>query len=471
MTYKDIEIMKCDSFYLIAENIVEEKEINFIYPAVKKYFDELLEEKEKYNLKDEDLTSFFKSYLERASDFYYDYLIDYDDFSNYDISKKIKIIYLFLKKELDKSLKKDINYKEEEIEEEEITSIESEDITKIDIINQPLEIESLYRMYKRIPKELELYPDYQRNFVWKPRQKSKLIESILLKIPLPTFYFDTRNEDQWLVIDGLQRLTTVFLFMDNEFKLTNLEYLKDLNGANWKTLDRKYQRKIEKYSLLCNLIRPGTPSTVASNIFQRINTLGTKLEIQEIRNSMFIGKSTKLLGELSKSKEFVNIITEKKVKTYAKRREDYAIILRYLAFKITDYSNYTSNNMPNFLAKTMAMINNMDDLEITSYKNTFLECMKKGLILFEKDHFAKPSKRNDISNPISKTLFESIGYVLDKYTYEDIEKNNLKLRKKIYELYENKEFILKTSVATNNISNVEYRFEKFQELFKEIIGY
>jgi hypothetical protein len=326
-------------------------------------------------------------------------------------------------------------------------------------------------MYKMEPKELELYPDYQRNFVWKPRQKSKLIESILLKIPLPTFYFDTRNEDQWLVIDGLQRLTTAFNFMDNEFKLTNLEYLRDLNGKNWKTLDRKYQRKIEKYSLLCNLIRPGTPSTVASNIFQRINTLGTKLEIQEIRNSMFIGKSTKLLGELSKSKEFVNIITEKKVKTYAKRREDYAIILRYLAFKITDYSNYTSNNMPNFLAKTMAMINNMDDLEITSYKNTFLECMKKAEILFEKDHFAKPSKRKDISNPISKTLFESIGYVLDKYTYEDIEKYHLILRKNIYELYENKEFILKTSVATNNISNVEYRFEKFQELFKEIIGY
>lgn len=466
-----VDNLENNSYYALAKNVVEEKEIEFIYGGVKKYFDELLEEREKYNLKDEDLTSFFKSYLEKASDFYYDYLIDYDDFTNYDISKKIKIIYLFLKKELDKSLKKDINYKEEEIEEEEITSIESEDITKIDIINQPFAIDSLYNMYKREPKELELYPDYQRNFVWKPRQKSKLIESILLKIPLPTFYFDTRNEDQWLVIDGLQRLTTVFLFIDNEFKLTNLEYLKDLNGCNWKSLDRKYQRKIEKYALLCNLIRPGTPSTVASNIFQRINTLGTKLEMQEIRNSMFIGKSTKLLGELSKSKEFRNIITEKKVKTYAKRREDYAIILRYLAFKITDYSNYVSNNMPHFLGKTMETINNMDDLEITSYKNTFLECMRKAEILFEKDHFAKPSKRKDTSNPISKPLFESIGYVLDKYTYEDIEEYHLILRKNIYELYENQEFILKTSVATNNVSNVKYRFEQFQELFKEIIGY
>jgi hypothetical protein len=80
--------MNTDVYYTLAESIVEEKEIKFIYGGVKKYFDELLEEREKYNLKDEDLTSFFKSYLEKASDFYYDYLIDYDDL----------VIMIYLKK-------------------------------------------------------------------------------------------------------------------------------------------------------------------------------------------------------------------------------------------------------------------------------------------------------------------------------------------------------------------------------------
>lgn len=471
MRYEDIMIIESDEYYNIAQNMLEDKEIHFLFAGAREYFDDLLNNKEKYNLTEDDLISFFKDYLEKASDFYYDYLIDFDDFTNLELRNKIEIIYLFLKDKLPKDFKENINYKDGDIEEEDISSIDSEDITKIDIINQPLEIESLYRMHKMEPKELELYPDYQRNFVWKPRQKSKLIESILLKIPLPTFYLDTRNEDLWLVIDGLQRLTTVFLFMDNEFKLTNLEYLKDLNGKNWKSLDRRYQRKIEKYSLLCNLVRPGTPSTVASNIFQRINTLGTKLEIQEIRNSMFIGKSTDLLGTLAKSDEFVNIITKKKVKTYANRREDYAIILRYLAFKITDYTEYLTNDMPTFLANTMEKINNMEDIKIKSYENTFLECMKKGKILFDKDHFAKPSKRKDRSNPISKTLFESICYTLDKYTYAEIEEYSIELRSKIYELYKDEEFVLKTSIATNNINNVHYRFDKFQEIFKEVIGY
>jgi hypothetical protein len=329
----------------------------------------------------------------------------------------------------------------------------------------------LYRMYAREPKELELSPDYQRNFVWKPKQKSKLIESILIRIPLPTFYIDTRNEDQWVVIDGLQRLTTIFTYMDNQFKLTNLEYMPELNGKYWKSLDRKYQRKIEKYSLLCNLIRPGTPSKIASNIFQRINTLGTKLEIQEIRNAMFIGKSTKLLTKLSKSNEFIEIITEKKKKTYSRRKEDHAIILRYLSFKLINYMDYKTNDMPTFLENTMEKINHMDDLEINKLEDTFLECMRKGKILFEKEHFAKPSKRKDRTNPISKTIFESICFILDKYTYEEIEKYKFELRNKINELYVNEEFILKTSIATNNVSNVHYRFNKFKEIFKEIIGY
>jgi hypothetical protein len=462
-----------DLYYTLAESIVEEKEIEFIYGGAKKYFDEILENKDKYNLFENDEINIFETYLRKSSDFYYDYLYDLDRFNNLNLSKKTEIIYLFLKDDLPNWIIEETEYSSEDnsSNEDDVRDINSDDISKIDIINQPFEVESLYRMYAREPKELELSPDYQRNFVWKPKQKSKLIESILIRIPLPTFYIDTRNEDQWVVIDGLQRLTTIFTYMDNKFKLTNLEYMPELNGKYWKSLDRKYQRKIEKYSLLCNLIRPGTPSKIASNIFQRINTLGTKLEIQEIRNAMFIGKSTKLLIKLSKSNEFIEIITEKKKKTYSNRKEDHAIILRYLSFKLTNYMDYKTNDMPTFLENTMEKINHMDDLEINKLEDTFLECMRKGKILFEKEHFAKPSKRKDRSNPISKTIFESICFILDKYPYEEIEKYKFELRNKINELYVNEEFILKTSIATNNVSNVHYRFNKFKEIFKEIIGY
>lgn len=156
--------------------------------------------------------------------------------------------------------------------------------------------------------------------------------------------------------------------------------------------------------------------------------------------------------------------------TYRKRMEDHAIILRYLAFKITNYLEYKKNDMNSFLENAMDNLNKMNNLELKSLENTFIDCMKKALQLFESNAFCKISKSGK-GNPISKALFESIGYSLDKYTLEDIEKHKLELRNKIYEIYEDDEFILMTSVATNNIDKVHYRFKKFEEVFKETIGH
>ncbi len=461
-----------DSFYDLAENLLEESEIHIIYPAVKKYLDEILTKKKEFNLNDQDIINFYELFINKVNDFYFDYLFDLDKFEGMPLDNKIDILYKYLKNELPDWIYDLTEYKgeNESSDEENIKTKDSEpyDVSKIDIINQSFEVQSLYKKYKREPKELELSPDYQRNLVWNGKEKSRLIESIIIKIPLPLFYIDSRDEDKWIVIDGLQRLTTMFDFMDDKFKLTNMEYLDGLKGKKFSTLERKYQRRIEDFSLLCNLIRPNTPPKIAFNIFQRINTLGKKLEVQELRNAMYIGKSTKLLNEMIKAKEFEDITSNKR---NFKRMDDQAIILRYLSFKIVSYENYNKNDMNEFLEHTMVKINLMSEIEIRSLKNTFIDCMKKAKILFEKDYFAKPSKRKETPNPISKTLFESIGYTLDKYKIEDIDNNKLKLREKIYELYEDEEFILKTSVATNNPPQVRYRFSKFQELFKNVIGY
>ncbi|HIP26053.1 MAG TPA: DUF262 domain-containing protein [Flavobacteriaceae bacterium] len=292
-----------------------------------------------------------------------------------------------------------------------------------------------------------------------------------MKIPLPIFYIDARDEDKMVVVDGLQRLTSIFLFLDNKFKLTNLEFLKELNGKRFNKLDRKYQRRIEDFSLLCNLVRPNTPADIALNIFTRINTLGTKLEVQEIRNAMYRGKSTDLLVKLSKTDEFVDIISEKKIKGYSKRAKDHAVILRYLAFQVTHYLEYSKNNMNVFLENTMEKINNMDLNNIDIIEKNFRECMIKGKIIFDKNGFTKPSKQPDRVNPVSATLLESIGFTLNKYTINDIELNKNELKKSLDELYVDKEFILNTSVATNNPPRVKYRFESMERLFKKIIGY
>jgi len=411
----------------------------------------------------------FEVLVNEANDFYETYLMSNEDFLIFSIEEKSLIIYQFFKNELPQWISNDIDLI---IDREYNTHKEFEpyDINAIDIINNTFDVMTLYKKYKM--QEIELSPNYQRNFVWTSKQKSRLIESILIKIPLPIFYIDARDEDKWVVVDGLQRLSTIFTFMDNDFRLSNLEFLTNLNGKKNNELERKYQRRIEDFQLICSLIRPGTPSNVAFSIFQRINTLGSVRGVQEIRNAMYIGKSTTLLIELSRSKEFIDIVTESKIKGLSKRMEDNAIILRYLAFKIFSYNEY-DNNMNTFLENTMDKLNQMRDIEVQAYKENFKLCMQKASVLFSEFDYTAFSKapRNSRQNPISKVLFESIGYSLDKYKIEDIEENKQELANRLKEVYQDKEFIFKTSIATNNPSNVKYRFETIENLFKDVIGY
>lgn len=465
MKYKDLTMLENDSFYPIAENLLEEPEITFIFVGVKQYFDEILEKREQLNITDDDLIELFKILINKSNDFYHEFLFDQERFEILDIKDQYNLIYSFLKKDLPKWIYEETEYEDNRYSDDFNTPREPYDVSKIDIINSTYQASYLYKRFEY--KELMLSPDYQRNFVWTAKQKSRLIESILINIPLPIFYIDARNEDKWIVIDGLQRLTTIFTFIDNEFKLTNLEYLKNLNGKKFDKLDRKFQRRIEECQLLCNKIRPNTPPEIAFNIFQRINTLGSKLEVQEIRNAMYLGKSTDLLILLSQKDEFQVVID--KNKGLSKRKDDQAIILRYLAFKLFNYKEYQNNNMNNFLSNAMNTINSMNEIEIKSLENNFTECMNKAHELFGKNAFRKPSKGGKLS-PISKTLFETIGYCLDKYSLDEIKEKRIQIVNHINVLFEDEEFILKSSIATNNPPNVHYRFETFQNIFQKIIG-
>jgi len=441
-----------------------EDNLDFIKLATNTYLEDLIYEE----VNEEQKVNAFDSFFSRALEFYERYLASSDRFNEYSDLQKKDIIYNYLQNNLPDWIYDETDYNNESIDDDN-TNIIPYDVTKIDIINNTYQAEYLHRKYRF--EEIILSPDYQRNFVWTSKQKSRLIESMLIQIPLPIFYIDARDEDKWIVIDGLQRLSSIFYYLEDEFKLSNLEYLKELNGKKFSKLERKYQRRIEECQLQCNIIRPNTPPNIAFNIFQRINTLGTKLEVQEIRNAMYLGASTALLSELSKSEEFINIVTQNKVSGLSKRMEDHAIILRYLAFKITNYNRYNNNDMNDFLSNAMNKINNLHELEINQLKIDFKNSMKKAYIIFDNSAFRKPSKNKTRPNPISKTLFETISNTLEKYSIDEIEIHKKELKDKINLLFNDKEFTFKTSIATNNPPNVRYRFEKIDEVFKNIIGH
>jgi hypothetical protein len=400
------------------------------------------------------------------------------------------IIYLdfLLEKEPQQWLIEECNYDSSQSFED--TEVEIGDktynINDIDILSQSPSIQSIHKKF--IYEEINLNPDFQRNEIWTLRQKSLLIESILINIPIPAFYIDARNQNKMIVIDGLQRLSTILKYIEDDFQLVDTEYLK-LKGKKFSTLDRKYQRRIEDYELTFNLIRQGTPSEVAFNIFSRINTLGTPLSAQEIRHAMNMGTSTDFLKDLSETKEFQTAITEKNYRALYKRMNDKALILRYLSFRIFGYNEdtYEKNDMNAFLIRGMERLNTLnketkEDKEyLEKLKIEFIQSMSKAYSIFEEKCFRKYFKLDRREKaPISIPLFETITNILRKYSLEEVLQHRTEIVNKFLELFieketdenfENGRFIDWITNATNNPDHVRKRFDKVNEVFKGIIGH
>ncbi len=180
--------------------------------------------------------------------------------------------------------------------EEEISPFNPEDIK---VHAKQFSLRLVYDMIKI--GDIDLSPDFQRNFVWNNSQKSRLIESILLRIPLPMFYFSEDDEGRITIVDGLQRLTTIKEFMDNQFPLKSLEYLGNscegkyfFDSGNKEGIDAKYVRWFNQTQFSVNVIDPSSPPKVKYDIFRRINTGGKPLNNQEIRNCL----ASKVLREI-----------------------------------------------------------------------------------------------------------------------------------------------------------------------------
>ena len=147
-----------------------------------------------------------------------------------------------------------------------------------------------------------LDPDFQRNEVWNTRQKSELIESVVMGIPLPLIYLAETMEGKLVIVDGRQRLTTFFKYLDNEFALNSLKIMTELNSCKFRDLENdvkksKYAAEIEDFQLVIQIIKYPTPDRVRFDIFDRVNRGGTPLNNQEMRNALYQGSATKLLNE------------------------------------------------------------------------------------------------------------------------------------------------------------------------------
>ena len=320
--------------------------------------------------------------------------------------------------------------------------------------------------------ELDLAPDFQRQAdLWKPHVKSRLIESMMILIPLPAFYMDATDEDEWIVIDGLQRLSTLKSFvLDNNLKLVDLEFLSELEGKTYSELPRNLQRRIMETQVIVYLIEKGTPPEVKFNIFRRINTGGIPLSPQEIRHALNQGKSTELLKELAKSSSFLKATAFSIPKS---RMEDREFILRFFAFKIVSYTKYNEQEFDSFLSNVMKDLNIMSDDIVVRLREEFINAMEIASEIFEDDAFRKRYNKGDKRKPINKALFETWSVALSELNTLDAKK--LKERKSslkdgFIDLNNDRSFDASISQGTSNAIRVKFRFLAIHLLVQHILS-
>ena len=314
--------------------------------------------------------------------------------------------------------------------------------------------------------EIDLEPDFQRSFVWKAERQSRLIESLLLRIPIPVFYVAADENENWLVVDGVQRMFTIYNYVTDQFRLNQLEYLDKFNKKRYSDLPRQMQRRIGETQLVVNIIDPGTPEDVMFNIFHRINTGGITLNGQEIRNALHPGPVRQFLKTLAQTEEFLKA-TDETIKP--DRMADRECVLRFIAFYVDPWEKYDDNDLNGFLSGVMTKINNMDTRYHEELAEEFKKAMDAAYRIFGSEAFRKRYDRNESHRrPISKALFDAWSVELARYAPQEIdrlvEKREHIIDRFIALINSDSEFDRAISYSTGTPQRVKKRFHAIAQL-------
>ena len=319
--------------------------------------------------------------------------------------------------------------------------------------------------------EIDLQPDFQRmRGIWDLQRKSRLIESFLLRIPIPVFYVAADLHDNWKVVDGVQRLSTIHGYVVGTFPLQRLEYRREFEGKRYDELPRGMQRRISETPLVVNVIEPGTPPGVMFNIFKRINTGGMTLNGQEIRHAVNPGPVREYLKRLADSREFREA-TGHSIGT--QRMQDRECVLRFLAFHIQPWERYAADSLDSHLDQSMKTINRMPRDRLEALEADFSKAMQAASRIFGHDAFRKRYRPDDVRFPVSLALFETWGEQLARCAPEEIDQlvaRRTEVRERFMALLNgDAEFEKAISMSTGTPQRIRKRFKAVRDLVEEFL--
>ena len=341
-----------------------------------------------------------------------------------------------------------------------------------------LEIESLLGKFKR--GRLNIQPEYQRQFVWDKVKSSHLIESALLDIPLPMVYLSEEKDGKENVIDGQQRLTSFFSFIDgklpdgNDFKLSGLKVFTELNGKKYSELSDELQDKIRYYKIRTIKFKKESDNDLQFEIFARLNTGSVPLNDQELRNCIYRGKFNDLLKELTQDNDFKYLLG---LSNADKRMKDRELVLRFAAFHFYTYLNYKAP-IKNFLNHTMEKYQNISDNDAQDLRNAFKNTVQIIKTLLDKNAF-KRFYRGDEKNKNGKweplkfnvSLYDILMYSFAREDKNTVYQNLDCIREALIDLMTtDQEFIDSIELSTSGVKAVTIRFDKWRMTLQNILG-
>ena len=317
-----------------------------------------------------------------------------------------------------------------------------------------------------------LNPDFERDFVWSIKKQSRLIESCLMRIPLPVLYVAEAKDGRIIVVDGLQRLTTFIRYLNNEFGLSKLGDGKEdaprdnpLLGKRFSDLPVNLQERVEDTQLTLYILDSKAPQRAKLDIFERVNS-GEPLARQQMRNCLFNGPATIWLREAAESKPFL-IATGGGLNK--KTMRDREAINRFCAFRLLGISQY-KGDMDNFLAKCLEKMNEKSEKELESLTHAFYQSMESNYLLFKRHTFRKSltaKEQTAARSVINIALFDVCSVIFSEIDPSIIEDKTEKFSDVIIMLLHEDIFIQSITYATNGLRQVVTRFEMMEKAIRE----
>ncbi len=308
-------------------------------------------------------------------------------------------------------------------------------------------------------------PDFQRDFIWDEWKQSKLIESVIMRIPLPVFYLAENQQGRMIVVDGLQRLSTFQRFIKNKLRL-KLPIRTDLNGLYFRDLTPKLQNRVEDCNLTMYIVDSKAPARARLDIFERVNG-GEPLTRQQMRNCLFMGKATQFLKNEAQTKIFLDA-TDGRLNT--KTMRDREFVNRFCAFQILEIEDY-NGDMDEFLAACLTKMNNRDESFLQQLSDQFRNSLAINFLLFERHAFRKFVTLDQPNRSVlNASLWDVMSTGLSRYSESHVQKFAEPVRNAVQELLEHEDFFTAISYSTNDSKRVKLRFRMSRKVLKDVLG-